>query len=285
MKKTVVIILALALIVGTLVCLTACGKGGEKGGAKAAILEIGFGEEQYGIAAAKGNDALISKINEGLIGIANGKMLEVADSYSLRTELLINSDTQNPKADATDGSWDKIVSKKKIVIGYTVFAPIAYTDENTKKFTGFDTEMARGVIKYLNDKYNTSISIEFTEIDWDTKVVNINAGQFDLIWNGMTITDEIRESLSVSLPYLKNRQAAVVRVADKNKYPDLDSLKNAIIGCEKGSAGNAAITENGLGKKVMTFDDQLSAYNQLLVGGVNVVIIDSIMAGFYISKG
>lgn len=279
MKKTVVIILALALIVGVTVCLTACNKD-----SKVAITSIAFGGEEYGIAAAKGNDALISKINEGLIGIADGKMREIADSYSLTSELLIKSDTLNPKEGATDGSWDKIVAKNKIVIGYTVFAPIAYTDENTKKFTGFDTEMAREVINYLNNTYGTTIEIEFTPIDWDSKVANITAGQFDLIWNGMTITDKIKKELSVSLPYLNNRQVVVVRSKDKDKYTSIDSLKKAIGGCEKGSAGNDAITANKLGKKTLTFKSQLDAYNQLKTGGVDFIVIDSVMAGYYVSK-
>lgn len=279
MKKTVVIILALALIVGVTVCLTACNKD-----SKVAITSIAFGGEEYGIAAAKGNDALISKINEGLIGIADSKMREIADSYSLTSELLIKSDTVNPKESATDGSWDKIVAKNKIVIGYTVFAPIAYTDENTKKFTGFDTEMAREVINYLNNTYGTTIEIEFTPIDWDSKVANITAGQFDLIWNGMTITDKIKKELSVSLPYLNNRQVVVVRSKDKDKYTSIDSLKKAIGGCEKGSAGNDAITANKLGKKTLTFKSQLDAYNQLKTGGVDFIVIDSVMAGYYVSK-
>lgn len=279
MKKTVVIILALALIVGVTVCLTACNKD-----SKVAITSIAFGGEEYGIAAAKGNDALISKINEGLIGIADSKMREIADSYSLTSELLIKSDTVNPKESATDDSWDKIVAKNKIVIGYTVFAPIAYTDENTKKFTGFDTEMAREVINYLNNTYGTTIEIEFTPIDWDSKVANITAGQFDLIWNGMTITDKIKKELSVSLPYLNNRQVVVVRSKDKDKYTSIDSLKKAIGGCEKGSAGNDAITANKLGKKTLTFKSQLDAYNQLKTGGVDFIVIDSVMAGYYVSK-
>ena len=162
--------------------------------------------------------------------------------------------------------------------------PITYTDENTKKFTGAGTEMAREVINYLNNTYRTTIEIEFTPIDWDSKVANITAGQFDLIWNGMTITDKIKKELSVSLPYLNNRQVVVVRSKDKDKYTSIDSLKKAIGGCEKGSAGNDAITANKLGKKTLTFKSQLDAYNQLKTGGVDFIVIDSVMAGYYVSK-
>lgn len=281
MKKSVLIILALILVIASVACLAAC----NKTKATATILDIDFGSEEYGIAAATGNKALIEKINEALIGIADDAMLTVADKFGLKSELLIKSDTENPISGATDDSWKNIAEKGKIIIGYTVFAPIAYTDESTKQFTGFDTELAREVIKWLNNKYEKNITIEFTEIDWDLKVVNINKGDFDLIWNGMTITDEIKTQLTVSLPYLNNRQVAVVRSEDKDKYTDIESLKSAVAGCEKGSAGNDVIDAQGIGKKTLTFADQLSAYNQLLVGGVDVIVIDSIMAGYYIANG
>ncbi|MGN0795516.1 MAG: transporter substrate-binding domain-containing protein [Christensenellales bacterium] len=281
MKKSLLIILALVLVVGSVACLAAC----NKTKTTAAMLDIDFGSEEYGIAAAKGNEALIEKVNEALIGIADDAMLTVADKFGLKSELLIKSDTENPISGAADDSWNNIVSKGKIIIGYTVYAPIAYTDESTKQFTGFDTELAREVFKWLNNKYGTNITIEFTEIEWATKVINIEKGDFDLIWNGMTITEEIKTQLTVSLPYLNNRQVAVVRSEDKDKYTDIESLKSAVAGCEDGSAGHGVIDEKGIGKKTLTFKDQLSAYNQLLVGGVDVIVIDSIMAGYYIANG
>ena len=91
------------------------------------VLEnVVLAEEKYGIAAKKGNDALMSKVNEALIALVGSDYKTVADTYGLTTELLVKADTQNPQAGAADGSWDKIVESGKLVIGYTKFAPIAY---------------------------------------------------------------------------------------------------------------------------------------------------------------
>ena len=90
------------------------------------LSSVVLAEEEYGIGAKKGNDALISKINEALIALVGSDYKTVADTYGLTTELLVKADTQNPQAGAADGSWDKIVESGKLVIGYTKFAPIAY---------------------------------------------------------------------------------------------------------------------------------------------------------------
>ena len=85
-------------------------------------------EEQYGIAAKKGNAALIGKINEAMIALADTEYKTVANKYGLATETLVKADTANPNAAATDASWNKIVEAKKLIIGYTLFAPIAYNE-------------------------------------------------------------------------------------------------------------------------------------------------------------
>ncbi|NLM04924.1 MAG: transporter substrate-binding domain-containing protein, partial [Clostridiales bacterium] len=71
----------------------------------------------------------------------------------------------------------------KLIIGYTDYAPMNYTDENGV-FTGFDTELATIVTEKLG------LEPEFVEINWDTKEVELNAKSIDCIWNGLTIDDE-----------------------------------------------------------------------------------------------
>ena len=122
---------------------------------------LNFGEEEYGIAAKKGNDALMSKINEGLIALAgNGGFTEVASSFGLQTEVLVTSTTENPYANATDNSWQEVVSDGKLVIGYTIFAPIAYTEGDV--LTGFDIELAKE--KYF--ELENYLSEHELEIHW-----------------------------------------------------------------------------------------------------------------------
>jgi ABC-type amino acid transport substrate-binding protein len=205
-------------------------------------------EEQYGIAAKKGNASLIGKINEAIIALADTDYKTIATQYGLATETLVGADTANPKADAIDDSWNKVVTAKKLVIGYTLFAPIAYNDGDgaDAKLVGFDIDLAKAVVAYLNAKYATEIAIEFIVIDWNEKEALLANGSIDLVWNGMTITDERLANMEVSVPYLANKQVAIVKKADAAKYGAnkeefLEKTNDAIIIAEKGSAGEELV--------------------------------------------
>ena len=215
-------------------------KTGDYAGKIAIVEDLVLAQEEYGIAGRKDDKAFVSKINDALIALnSNGKLAEVADKFGVKGSLAVKADTTNPLASADDDSWTKIVNSKKIVIGYTVFAPIAY--EEAGALTGFDIELAKEVIKYLNEQNSTDIKVEFLVINWDSKEALLEEGSIDLVWNGMTITEERKESMCISVPYLYNKQVAVVATADKDKYSDKDSFKNAVIGVEKGSAGQSCV--------------------------------------------
>ena len=198
-------------------------------------------EEQYGIGAKKGNNALISKVNEGLIALAaNGGLEKVAKDYGLANEVLVNANTQNPNASATDASWNNIVAAKKVIIGYTNFAPIAYKENN--QLVGFDIDLAKAVFAYLD----SSIEVEFVEIKWDQKETLLENGTIDLVWNGMTITDERVANMAMSIPYLANKQVAVVAKKDASKFGTnmdefLKKTKKCIVIVEAGSAGEDVV--------------------------------------------
>ena len=205
-------------------------------------------EEQYGIAAKKGNAALIGKINEAMIAMVDGNYKTVAETYGLTSELLVKADTANPNAEATDESWNKVVAAKKLIVGYTLFAPIAYTDGDGEdaELIGFDIDLAKAVVAYLNEKYNAEVEVEFIVIEWNEKEALLENGSIDLVWNGMTITDERLAAMEISVPYLANKQVAVVKKADASKYGATkeDFFKNtadAVIIAEKGSAGEELV--------------------------------------------
>ena len=207
----------------------------------AALNLITFPAEEYGIGAKKGNDALVGKVNEALIALAsNGAFATIAAEYGLQNEVLVAADTANPKADATDDSWNKVVEDGKLVIGYTVFAPIAYREDNT--LTGFDVNLAEAVVDYLNETYGSAVEIEWVEIDWATKQTQLENGTLDLVWNGMTLTDEVMNGMSTTVPYLANRQTLILRSADAEKYGDMRSFfiaaKDAVVAVESGSAAD-----------------------------------------------
>lgn len=207
---------------------------------KVTIMDAVLQREQYGIAARKDDKAFMSKINEALIALyGNGGMQEVADQFGLTADIALESSTENPLADATDSSWDDIVASGKIIIGYTIFAPIAFDEGDG--LTGYDIELAKKTIEYLNEKYSVNLTPEFQIIDWDSKEALLTNGTIDLIWNGLTIDDERLANMCISVPYLNNDQVAVVRTEDKDKYVTPDDLKDAVIGVEKGSAGERVV--------------------------------------------
>jgi len=84
-------------------------------------------------------------------------------------------------------------------------------------------------------------TIEWQSIDWNSKEALLEAGNIDLIWNGMTITPGRLEEMCISIPYLYNKQAAVILKTDAEKYRSFMDIKTAIIGFEAGSAGEDVV--------------------------------------------
>lgn len=191
--------------------------------------------EQYGIAARKGS-GFAKKINEALIAMANDGSLEtLAAKYGIASELCVDKNaTVAPMTDAEKADWDAIVAEGKFIVGYTLFAPIAYKDD-AGNLVGFDIDLAKAVAEKLN------LGVEFEVIEWSAKEAKLEGGSIDCIWNGMTITEERKEAMEITIPYLNNKQVAVIRKADKEKYTDVESMKGAIMGAEKGSAGESCI--------------------------------------------
>ena len=135
-------------------------------------------------------------------------------------------------AKKADSDAAYIEGNGKMVIGYTIYEPMNYFDENGD-FTGFDTEFAKAVCEKLG------VEPEFVEIVWDTKEIELNAKSIDCIWNGMTITEERQETMSISLPYVKNAQVVVVK-ADSAVASTADLIGMTVV-AEIGSAGEAQI--------------------------------------------
>ena len=128
----------------------------------------------------------------------------------------------------TESDLDYIKGKGKLVIGYTVYEPMNYTDEQGN-FTGFDTELATAVCKKLG------VEPDFVEINWDTKVVELDAKSIDCIWNGMTLTDDIMANTATTKAYAKNAQVVVVK--EGTDYTSTADLAGKTVVAEAGSAG------------------------------------------------
>ncbi len=209
----------------------------------AIIDDLILAQEEYGIAGRKQDKALVSKINEALIAVADNQYSTLIESYGMQASAALSSSATNPLSTANDNSWNDIVNavSPTINIGYTEFAPICYNIQGGVPTKGFDVDLANAVVEYLENTYNTSISITWVEIDWNAKETLLENGTIDLIWNGMTITPQRAAEMCVSIPYLYNRQVAVIRKADANVYRSFMDLKDAIIGFEDGSAGQSVV--------------------------------------------
>lgn len=193
-------------------------------------------EEEYGIGFRKGS-ALADKVNTTLAKLsANGAITRIATKYGLANEILSCEYTSKWEQIEDKSDWNKIVEKGEVVVGYTLFAPIAYKDEKDQ-LIGFDTELAKAVFEELG------LTVKFQEIEWNTKEVELNAGRIDCIWNGMTITEERKENMEMSVAYMANKQVAVIRKADASKYTTKESLKEGKLAAESGSAGEDVIKE------------------------------------------
>lgn len=125
-----------------------------------------------------------------------------------------------------------IKEKGNFVIGYTLFAPMNFEDDNGN-LTGFETDFATAVCEKLG------VKAEFQKIDWETKEVELKSKKIDCIWNGMTITPEREAEMSISIPYMANKQVLVIRADALANFTNVDGLD---IVAEKESAGEEVAT-------------------------------------------
>ena len=130
-----------------------------------------------------------------------------------------------------DSDWAYIEGNGKMIIGMTLFAPMNYYEGD--EFVGFDTELALAVGEKLG------IEIEFIEINWDSKEIELNSRNIDCIWNGMCYTDERNENMALTRPYLYNTQAMVMK-ADKAEEL-MASVDGAYVVAEQGSTGEGKL--------------------------------------------
>ena len=173
---------------------------------------------------------------------------------------------------------DYIKEKGSMVIGYTVYEPMNYTDADGN-FTGFDTELATAVCEKLG------VEPEFVEINWDTKVVELDAKSIDCIWNGMTLTDDIMANTATTRAYAKNAQVVVIK--DGTDYTSTADLVGKTVVAEAGSAGEAAIEgdENLAQADYISKSVQTDCLMEVAAGTADAAVLDLTLANAMIGAG
>ena len=181
-------------------------------------------------------------------------------------------------AETAASDLDYIKEKGEMVIGYTVYEPMNYTDADGN-FTGFDTELATAVCEKLG------VEPEFVEINWDTKVVELDAKSIDCIWNGMTLTDDIMANTATTKAYAKNAQVVVVK--DGTDYSSTADLVGKTVVAEAGSAGEAAIEgdENLAQADYVSKSVQTDCLMEVAAGTADAAVLDLTLANAMIGEG
>ena len=159
--------------------------------------------ELYGVGCRKGSD-LAAFINSIFVKTyADGTMQKLAETYGVQ-EALIAQEGSSDFTAAADGDVAYIKNKGTLIVGITDFAPMDYQDANGE-WIGFDADMAKIVAKELG------VTIEFIEIDWDRKIMELDSKSIDVVWNGMTLTDAVLAAMECSNAYCNNAQVVIVK--------------------------------------------------------------------------
>ena len=180
------------------------------------------------------------------------------------------------EAPAADSDLAYVQGKGTLIVGITDFAPMDYKDD-AGEWIGFDADMARAFAESLG------VAVEFIEIDWDNKILELNSKSIDCVWNGMTLTDEVLSSMNCSKPYCNNAQVVVVKADVADQYQTVESLSSLAFAVEAGSAGEAAVQDLGLDFTAVS--TQADALMNVAAGTADACVIDLLMAGAMIGEG
>lgn len=178
--------------------------------------------------------------------------------------------------ETTQSDLAYIQNKGTLVVGITEFEPMDYQDADGN-WIGFDADLARAFAESLG------VEAQFQLIDWDNKVFELDGHTIDVVWNGMTLTDEVMAAMDCSNAYCNNAQIVILPADVAEDYRDVESLAGLSFAVESGSAGQAQAEENGFTyTEVM---DQATAVLEVASGTADAAIIDSLMAAAMVGEG
>ena len=169
-----------------------------------------------------------------------------------------------------------VQDKGVLVVGITDFAPMDYIDESGK-WIGFDADMANLFAESLG------VKAEFLEIDWDYKVMTLDSKDIDCVWNGMTLTEEVKSAMETSNPYSNNSQVVVLKKDIIANVKSADDLKGLSVVAEAGSAGAEVL--KGLGIEFMGAETQSAALMEVAAGTSDAAVVDVLMADAMTGEG
>ena len=177
---------------------------------------------------------------------------------------------------AAESDLEYVKGKGALVVGITDFEPMDYQNASGE-WIGFDADMAKAFAESLG------VTAEFQIIEWDNKVFELNSKTIDVVWNGMTLTNEVLSSMECSNAYCNNSQVVVVPADKAAAYQTKESLSDLSFAVESGSAGQAQAELLGL--NITEVADQATAVMEVSSGTSDAAVIDSLMAGAMVGPG
>ena len=209
------------------------------------------------------------KGNLGLLALVGVAVMSLAGCTQLAS---------NPTVD----NWDKYQQQKSITVGFdNTFVPMGF-EEKDGNYAGFDIELAQYVSKKLG------ITVHFQPIDWDMKETELQNGTIDAIWNGYSATDERREKVAFTIPYMQNTQILVVKKT--SGIHSVEDMTGKVLGAQNGSSGMLDFEEHPevLKNRVKGGDaDQYQSVNEAIIDlkndRIDALLIDRVYADYYLT--
>ena len=177
---------------------------------------------------------------------------------------------------AAESDMAYVQEKGSLIVGITEFEPMDYQNE-AGEWIGFDADLARAFADSLG------VEAVFQVIEWDNKVMELDGKTIDVVWNGMTLTDEVLSAMECSNASCNNAQVVILPADSAEDYPDAASMSELNFAVESGSAGEAMAIENGFSYTPVV--DQATAVLEVSSGTCQAAIIDSLMAAAMVGEG
>lgn len=177
--------------------------------------------------------------------------------------------------DTAESDLAYVKEKGTLIVGITEFEPMDYQNADGE-WIGFDADLAKLFAERLG------VEVQFQLIDWESKVMELDGRTIDVVWNGMTLTDEVLAAMECSNAYLNNAQVVILPSAEAENYADAESMSGLQFAVESGSAGEQMAIENGFSYTPVT--DQATAVLEVESGTCDAAIIDSLMASAMVGE-
>ena len=199
-----------------------------------------------------------------------------AESAEPAEESAAPAESEAPAEDAGESDLAYVQDKGTLIVGITEFEPMDYQSADGE-WIGFDADMAKAFAESLG------VTAEFQVIEWDNKVMELDGKTIDVVWNGMTLTDEVLSAMECSNAYCNNAQVVILPAGVADQYPDAESMAELNFAVETGSAGEDMAIENGFAYTPVV--DQATAVLEVSSGTCDAAIIDSLMAAAMVGEG